>query len=135
MLPSVLRKEAVYSSFAVFSGRAGITLFTMLIGFLIIAKYFNVSLGRNAKGLCAGFAILEAGRIATYGFFSHGDSLLRVISYQLFPLFGFLSTAAWAYGLWRLDPSPTIEMSKENNVGLKIQDVRNLVQPIERLMK
>ena len=135
VLPPVLNGTFGSDPFREFAVRVAVTQATMLLVFLAIAHHFDVSLGRNIIGLCAGFAILEAGGITNFGLPALSDPSIRVVTRHLYPTIGLVAMIAWTHGLWRLDPSPELGSAEERNPQGLVKKLKNLNEEIVRLLK
>ena len=104
VFPPIMEGGGYADAFMMLGMRVAVSQVLILLLFLALARYYGIVLNHNLRGLCAGFAILEAGRIVTIGLAVQMAPAYSSIPMEMVPIFGLICMVVWLYGLWNIDP-------------------------------
>lgn len=110
----------------------GVAQALMILGILIVARYYGVSVGRNIRGIALGFGAWVSISTANNAVADLASSFLPYFHY-LRPLSFVLMMAVWVWALWVYEPNPPIEEGESLELSRWTDDWNRTISTARKL--
>jgi hypothetical protein len=106
----------------------------MILGTLLLARYYGVSCGRNVRGIALAFGAWVSISTATNAMAGLTNSFLPYW-YYLRPLSFVVMIAVWIWALWVYDPNPPILESEPVELGQWTEDWNRTISAARTIIR
>jgi hypothetical protein len=107
----------------------------MILGTLVVARYYGLKFGRNIRGIALGFgawASISTADNALVAMVSAGNIFRSFFSYMR-PLSFVMMLVVWIWALWVYDPNPPIKESEGLELGRWTEDWNRTISTARKL--
>jgi hypothetical protein len=107
---------------------------TMILGTLVVARYYGVRFGRNIRGIALGFGTWASISTANSAMVDLAHSFLRYGDY-LRPVSFVFMLVVWIWALWVYEPNPPIKESEAVELNQWTEDWNRTISTARTIMR
>lgn len=104
----------------------------MILGTLVVARYYGVRSGRNIRGIAFAFGAWASISTANDAMIDLANSFVPLF-YYLRPLSFVIMLVVWIWALWVYEPNPPIEESESLELSRWTEDWNRTISTARKL--
>jgi len=106
----------------------------MILGTLVVARYYGVMCGRNIRGIALAFGAWASISTANNAMIDYANSFVPLL-YYLRPLSFVFMLVVWIWALWVYEPNPPIRESEGEDLARWTQDWNRTISAARTIIR